>query len=254
MKLGFALVACNENTHYLDFWPSVKEAWERVVGIPCLMIYVGETLPESLQGENNVCHFKPIPGWPTATQAQVIRLLYPAVYKDIFHDAIILSDMDIIPLQKKWFVENLERFNTNQFVSLRGIAEQEKQVYMCYVAATPATFSDLFDVSTLEDVREKMIEWSNESPADGRHGGQGWCTDQIKLYQHITHWKWNQPERIGLVPWTSHFARLDRSKPTEWFEMTNELRIKLKESAYIDFHMPPVYMCRQQIKWILDTY
>lgn len=254
MKLGFALVACNENTHYLDFWPIVKEAWQRIVGIPCMMVYVGDELPEHLKNDPNVSLFKPIPGWPTATQAQVIRLLYPALYKDTFHDAIILSDMDIIPLQKSWFVDQLEEFQQNQFVSLRGIDEREKQIYMCYVAATPKTFSELFEVSTLDDIRAKMMEWSQESPADGRHGGKGWCTDQIKLYEHVMMWLGLQPDRVGLVPWTQQIPRLDRGNPDEWVRVAydDKLQQKLRNSMYIDFHMPPIYMCIGQVYQIVQ--
>jgi len=126
MKLSGVLVACNENTHYLDFWPVVKEAWWRVAGLPCVMVYVGESLPAHLVNDRAVVFFKAIPGWPTATQAQVIRLLYPALMKS--DGAIMLSDMDMIPLQKDFFVGGFEQFSPSKFVSLDGIDEGEKQI------------------------------------------------------------------------------------------------------------------------------
>jgi hypothetical protein len=43
------------------------------------MVYVGSDLPEELKNDPAVLHWKPSPCWPTATQAQVIRLLYPGL-------------------------------------------------------------------------------------------------------------------------------------------------------------------------------
>ena len=249
MKLSCVLVACNENTHYLDFWPAVKQAWWDIVNIPCLMVYVGHELPVHLQGEPAVIHFKPIEGWPTATQAQVIRLLYPALLKS--DGAVLLSDMDMIPLQSEWFHKGFEPFAENQFVSLRGIDEAEKQVYMCYVGAKPETWSQLFGIQSVEDVRARMTQWSKEFQADGEHGGQGWCSDQQILYAHIKHWMQEAPERVGLVPWTAQIPRLDRGNPMEWWNWSELLEEKLKNQAYVDFHMPPFEPFQQRIWQVL---
>ena len=79
LRVDTVLVACNENPLYLDFWPLVKLAWSQIVGIRAVLIYVGAELPPHLQEDSDVIFFKAIPSWPTATQAQCIRLLYPAL-------------------------------------------------------------------------------------------------------------------------------------------------------------------------------
>ena len=237
MKLSCVLVACNENTKYLDFWPAVKEAWWKVANLPCIMVYVGETLPKHLEKDPAVKFFKAIPGWPTATQAQCIRLLYPAILQT--QDAVMISDMDIIPLQRTFFTEGFQPFNNNQFVSLRGIDENEQQVYMCYVGATPSIWGELFSVSNENDIRNRIIELSRKYPADGSHGGQGWCSDQIELYQKVKLWQQLSPERVGLQPWTQEIPRLCRSNPYEWANFSETLEQNIKNSKYVDFHMPP---------------
>jgi len=236
MKLSSVLVACNENTRYLDFWPIVKEAWWKVAGLPCIMIYIGESLPTSLQGDPAVKLFKPIPGWPTATQAQCIRLLYPALLGG--DGAVMVSDMDMIPLQKDFFVNGFKSFNEHQFVSLRGADEKEKQIYMCYVGATPKVWGEFFGIRNEADVRNRLVEWSQKYPSDGRHGGEGWCSDQIELYTTVMLWQQVFPERIGFVPWTSQIPRLDRGNPDEWYIWNDLLHQNLKTKYYVDFHMP----------------
>lgn len=253
MKLSCALVACNENTHYLDFWPVVKESWWRIVGIPCVMVYVGAELPEHLVNDKAVIHFKPIEGWPTATQAQCIRLLWPALLQ--CDGAVVLSDMDMIPMQKDFFHDGFGKFTEQQFVSLRGIDEKERQIYMCYVGATPSTWSDLFGVKSEADVRQILTAWSQYTPADGEHGGEGWCTDQIMLYNRVKQWQaeTETTNRVGLIGWTAQIPRLDRGNPSEWWYWTPLLEEKIRNKAYVDFHMPPFDHFKPTIQKILDT-
>ena len=250
MKVSSALVACNENTKYLEFWPVVKRSWWEIIGLPCVMVYVGESLPECLKEDSAVIHFKPIDSWPTATQAQVIRLLYPALLK--CDGAVVLSDMDMIPLQRDFFINGFKKFETNQIVSLRGIDENEKQIYMCYVGATPQTWAELFQIRTKEDIYNVLKTWSAQTMADGTHGGLGWCSDQLILYEKVKGWQQSAPERVGLVPWTSEIPRLDRGQPYEWIQWSPLLEVKLQGDAYVDFHMPSYAQFKQQIDSVLD--
>ena len=250
MKLSCALVACNDNPKYLEFWPYVKRSWWEIVGIPCVMVYVGDELPEHLKDDPSVVHFPPVEGWPTATQAQVIRLLYPAILK--CDGAVVLSDMDMIPLQRDFFTQGFVQFKDDQFISLRGIDEQERQIYMCYVGATPKTWSDLFNIQSVANIRECMKQWASRVVADGEHGGQGWCTDQLILYTVVEGWLQKCPERIGLIPWTAQIPRLDRGAPHEWIQMDDELKTKIQSKLYVDFHMPPLRFCEAHLEYILS--
>ena len=250
MKLAAALVACNENPKYLEFWPVVKHAWWHVVGIPAIMVYVGEELPEDLKNDPAVIHFPPIPGWPTATQAQVIRLLYPALLKA--DGAVVISDMDIIPMQKNFFVDGFAQFREDQFVSLRGIDEGNKQVYMCYVGATPATWGKMFSVTSDMDICAHLSRLSAMVAADGKHNGEGWFTDQLILYNQVKIWLQSDSSKVGLIPWTAEIPRLDRANPEEWLNTNDEFLQRLRTSHYVDFHMPPFHLSKQFVMPIVE--
>jgi len=252
MKLSCVLVACNEKTQYLEFWPSVKRAWLEVAKLPCIMVYVGEILPNGLHGDPAVRWFKPIAGWPTATQAQCIRLFYPALLET--DGAVMISDMDMIPLQGDWFVNGFKQFEENQFVSLRGIDDEAKQIYMCYVGAIPKVWGEMFGITCEQDIRNRLTEWSQAHKSDGLRPVEpgrpyiGWATDQLELYRHVKAW---DPRRIGLLPFTAEFNRLCRSKPNEWMAMSKDLKLRLKERYYIDFHMPSYTDFSNQIDMIV---
>jgi hypothetical protein len=218
------------------------------------MVYVGNELPAMLEGDPAVVQWKPITSWPTATQAQCIRLLYPALLK--CDGAVILSDMDMIPMQKDFFVKDgFAKFSENQFVSLRGMYEDLKQVFMCYVGGTPKVWSELFGVRTQEDVYTIMKQWSQVFPSNGNHGGLGWSTDQLVLYTRMKEWQHVTPERLGLIPETPpnyREDRLDRGNPYEWFQWNSILEDKLQKNAYVDFHMPPYNEFKEQIDAVLE--
>ena len=235
MRLSTALVACNENMRYLQFWPLVKKAWYEVVGIPCIMVYVAEILPDILKADPAVIHFKPIQGWSTATQAQVIRLLYPALLKA--DGAILLSDMDMIPMQSEFFHSKIESAKPNQFVCLRGINEEIQQIYMCYVAATPSTFSRMFNIKQLDDIYERFNEFATIYKSDGLWDGVGWFSDQLILYKTV---KSEPIENLYINPYIDieKFPRLDRGAISEWVNPDESLHTCIKSGFYIDFHLP----------------
>ncbi len=246
MKLSCALVACNDNPKYLNFWPIVRQSWWDIVGIPAVMVYIGETKPEEYKDDPSILCFKPIEGWSTVTQAQVIRLLYPALLQ--CDGAVVISDMDMIPLQREFFVEGFEKFSDDQFVSLRGIDESQRQIYMCYCGATPKTWSDLFQIQSEQDILTRMEEWQTQMPIQvSKHAEAGWCFDQQKLYEHVYGWLIQDSKRIGLLPWTESFSRLDRANPQDWYRGNPFLATRIEMKDFIDFHMPPLEYFQSEI-------
>jgi hypothetical protein len=251
MKLSAALVACNENPKYLEFWPIVKYAWWHIVGIPAVMVYVGDVVPEDLKNDPAVIHFPPVPGWPTATQAQVIRLFAPGLLQT--DGAVVISDMDIVPLQREFFVDGFGQFKDNQFVSLHGINDAEQQVYMCYVGALPSVWRSLFLTNGFNDVRLHMTRLAEHIKSDGLHAGQGWLTDQLLLYKYVKERMVKDASSVGVLPLPTEFSRrLDRARPEEWVSLTDELKQKLVSSQYVDFHMPSYHYISSHVLPILD--
>lgn len=242
MKLGAVLLAVNDNPHYLQFWPAVRDCWLKIVKVPVFLAYVGETLPDSLKGDPYVTHFKwPTfkTEWPSATVAQCIRLLLPALLP--VDGAVLIGDIDCAPLNPEFFHAEVAKARDDQFVSLRGILEADKQVCMMYVAAHPKTWSEMFDIRHINDVYLALQGFARNYPADGKHGGKGWCSDQIELYRMVKAWQATKPNRIRINDWSWDIPRLCRSMPAEWVNGLSEpLKARIFHGHYIDFHMPPL--------------
>lgn len=255
MKLSCALVVCNENPSYLEFWPIVKKAWQEIVGIPVLLVYVGHELPPQLEGDTSVVCFPPIPMWHTATQAQCLRLLFPALIQ--CDGAILISDMDMIPLQPQWFHDTIEPFSNDSWVSYRE--SLGNQIVMCYCAATAQTWGDLFSVRSMEDIQMKLQEWATKWHTDGHRGGQGWTTDQEILFQTVSDAEVDgrMEKRLCILPDPYHHVcprpdRLDRAIPDEWIQFPPIVKNALKAKQFIDFHMPPYGTFQENLERICD--
>jgi hypothetical protein len=215
------------------------------------MIYIGDTLPSHLIGDSDVKLFQPIDDMPTATQAQMIRLLYPAIMD--CSGAVVISDMDLMPLNKDFFHKGFSYANKDQFVSLKAPMEDCKQVCMAYVGATPSTWSDFMKIKSIHDVRKRLEEWSEVYIANGLHGGRGWCSDQLELYKRVKSWEEICPNRLDISKWEWDYPRLDKMMPYEWIEINSYLETRILHFHYIDFHMPPIDKCSSQIEYILSV-
>jgi len=243
-----ALVACDLNPKYLDFWPVVKKAWNEIIEIPVTLILVADELPEHLKNDDSIILFKPLPNMYTAFQAQCIRNLYPALLEKEC-GSIIISDMDMIPLDKTYFMKSMKETN---FHIYRGIHPNIQQIWMCYCAATPLIWSQIFSCKTKSDVNEILIKWYKDSNYDNQRGS-GWCTDQIQLYQHVLNA--NQLKQIELQIETDQdtkFRHLDRIIPHEWINWNETLQTQLNHNVFTDFHMPEYQKYKDIIHRILD--
>ncbi len=119
----------------------------------------------------------------TAFQAQCIRLLYPAVLDT--EGAVLISDVDMVPLSRAYFHEPVERIDARHFLAYRDVLLPSGEIPICYNAALPAVWSEIFDVRSREDVRTRLSEWGTGLHYDGKHGGSGWHADQVILYRTL---------------------------------------------------------------------
>ena len=75
MKIDKVILASNNNSQYLDFWPLVSEAWKRLDVEPVL-IYTGK---EKIDLSGNIINFY-VEGLDPVFVAQNIRILAPALF------------------------------------------------------------------------------------------------------------------------------------------------------------------------------
>ncbi len=229
MKLKYAIVACNDNRAYLHFWPMVYSAWTRINVVPYLVLIANKT-PDDLQHKDNIVCFSPLQTINNETvstiwTAQTIRIYYPSILScldlDMAKDGILISDMDILPLNHAFFHESIQKHADNTFFCYRDVLRSEDMIPICYNVASQNVWRAVNKVTNLVEVRETMIDLYQKT-------NNRWTTDQETLWKMAQVYPQFESRTDDLDP---KFTRLDRADIQDGKEPTDN------QIMYGDFHM-----------------
>ena len=202
MKIDKVILASNDNQEYLDFWPLVSEAWERL-GVEPVLIYTGKDKID-LPGE--IIHFY-VEGIDPVFVAQNIRILMPALFPE--HNSIT-ADIDDLPLSRKYFIDNVKDIPDHMFIVYRWGFITETMIPICWTLAKGTTWQKIFNIKNENDIINKLISWY---PLNYRKGHKNWYTDQLKLKKYISKYDIANPrEVLYFTDQMLHFNRIDRSE------------------------------------------
>ena len=246
MRLGCCLVSSDLNPLYLDFFPIVRRVWVDLMGVPLKLALVSDRLPLSLNdAADDVILFPPIRGVKTTFQAQCLRLLLPALMDNQSRgDAVLISDIDMIPMSRGYYLDSIAELADSSFVVFRNKTPtiDPHQIAICYNAATLATWNALLGgIAGIGAVRERLEEWARDQNAyaDGRHGGTEWFADQRILFDLVTQWKQGtgRSRVVLLDDKKSGFRRLDRMDLISSGELSKSQARDISDHNFTDYHM-----------------
>lgn len=236
LRLTHALAASDLNPRYLDFWPLVRRAWAEIVGLEPVLVLVAEPgeVPDRLRDDPAVHVFPPLSGVHTAFQAQCIRLLYPALLSA--GEGVLISDADMVPMNRRYFHRPVLGVPRHHFVAYRDVYVASGEIPMCYNAALPETWREVFGVDSVDTVRARLAEWAADIDYAGVHGGAGWLTDQQILHRTLldharrTHRVWILDDHY------TGFRRLERAVLLKKGRLDERDRRLILRGSYTDFH------------------
>lgn len=215
------ILSSNENPMYLNFWPLVSQAWSKLIGIrPTLILIDENNLPiDTTYGD--VIRVNPIPGVSTASHAQVIRLLAPMYFEN---EICIISDIDMLPLNRDYFVNSVKNIPEDKFVVYRdrGYDPGSLRFPMCYNAGKGYLFKEIFKVKSIDDIPATIKMWVDQKC--------GWETDEVMLMRHVRSWNRFRSHCVFLGHTSMVPQRIDRAN---W----GYDKKKLAKNYYIDAHM-----------------
>ena len=228
-------MSCNNNLKYYSFYPYVKKIWEKILNIKCILIYIGDVIPDLLLPyQDDIIIFKPIENMDSVYIAQNIRLLYPALIK--CDDGVIIADIDIIPLSKKYFFEQIETYSNDSFINYtyEKKCDDVKEYYMCYNVALPNTWSKIFNIKSIDDINKTLKTWYTNINYnyDDKYRSKciGFHNDQLMLYKYVNEYK--DKDSIILIP--RKISRLEFTMIND----KNKLLYEVKNDIWYDFHIP----------------
>jgi hypothetical protein len=230
------LLASDLNPRYIESWRYTARAWREVAGVEPLLVLVGDPpeIPAEFANDPAVHVFPRLENVPTAFHAQCVRLLYPALVET--SGAVLISDMELVPLDPRYFHRPLSVLDERLFVSYRDLALDKHQIAIPYNAARPETWSEIFAIVSLESVRARLLEWATETEYSAVRGGEGWYTDQEKLYEYVMPWAEHTGRMWMLDDLYTGFNRLNRPELKRDGGVTATRRRELAARRYTDYN------------------
>jgi hypothetical protein len=233
MKLDCVLTATNLNPLYVEFIPYFIRTWKKAApSVDIKIVLIADEIPKEYEEYSQyIILFKPIEGISTAFISQYIRSLYPALLN--YEGGVMITDMDIFPMDGDYYIKNIEPFGNEKFIYYRDVLLNEGQIAMCYNAATPQVWSEIFNIKTTEDIIQRLKDVNSKILYDNQHGSKGWYTDQIDLFQAVSNWNKNTNNFVYLKDADTKFDRLNREYN---FVLNNFIITNIKNKVYKDYH------------------
>lgn len=246
MIIDTCIIASDLNENYIGLYPYVREAWSKF-NIRVILILVASYIPiDMIQYKEDIILFHPIPNIHSAFQAQIIRLLYPAL---LDNKNIIISDMDIIPLSRKYFVDNIKSYDSDSIIVFRNVYIERNMYSMCYIAVNTNIWKNVFHITNIDQITSYMQEWY-DSNYTGQKNCSGWFTDQLMLYKYINN---SNQKIIILDDKITQFSRIDKRNKKYILDNINKIYQEIIDEKHTDFHViRPYIKYKHIIKKIVD--
>lgn len=246
MKLDYVITAVNENKTYLDFLPIFVKTWNKLYpNVIVKVVLIAQKIPnELLAYKDSILLFEPIKNVSTAFTSQIIRILYPSIIN--CKNGVLITDIDMLPMNNSYYTKNIASIGNNKFVQYRGnILSDKKQIPICYNIATPETWSDIFGVSSLRDIRSFIKKVSDDNIIVEGRGKKGWFLDQLTLHHKVIKWDAKTNNYVRLNESQTGFERLCRSQN---FDLKSR-RKDIVAGKYTDYHCYAPMSKYGEINW-----
>lgn len=163
MRLDRIIVSSNENMDYLEFSKIIGPAWKKLlpdvkVTLLCVTDKDKNEFLDISKFYDDVIFLPNVENIPSGNQAMASRMLIAATetYKD---ETIMLSDIDMLPLNKDFFIDSIANISDDKFVVLGGNAYNNSIKFpICYMIAKQQTFTEILNPGKMEykDLVERM--------------------------------------------------------------------------------------------------
>jgi hypothetical protein len=240
MFLTDVVTATNMNPTYYKFIPIFIKCWKKLFpSINIHIVVVADELIDELQPyKEHLKLFKPIDNVETSFIAQNIRLFYPALLKEA-KGGIIITDMDMVPMNTSYYVEPIKDISNDKFVCYRPLSCVGKnEMVICYNIAHQNTWSQIFNINTENDIIDRILSIYQKDKYFGKnaniHYKPYWITDQLYLYEKTQEWN-VKTNNLVILDDKNMMNRIDKTN-TNPFNMEEHF-VDISNGFYSDFHM-----------------
>lgn len=202
MKPTKAIVSCNDDPFYREFWEPVSRAWANL-GIEPVLAYIGKNPPAHAAG--TVIQIDPVHDVAINTQAQWGRFHFTQTELDTVW---IVSDIDMIPCSRSYFIDLAEPYPDGIVINTNP--GPDHYLPACYNIGTGSAFKRCLNMP--DNFNESLalvtaFKSRGHRPAGKDELLENWFVDELYLGSR---WEWITPvtrpggfcsRRIDRIQW-----------------------------------------------------
>ena len=238
MKIDLAIHSSDSNPFYLDFWPLVSKVWKQKFGIEPLLVYIDENHDIPIdETYGKVIKMKPVKDVPVYLQCLWIRYWIPSQFPE---KVCILSDIDMFPISKTYFVHQIANVSDEKYVHLNP---NHQYIPSCYHVAKGKYYTQVFKLhSTWEESIRFLHSLDMGTPHSIKEGEimHQWGVDE----HYATECLRTYPDQSLFVLIPRKHQRIDR---TQWVYSPHLMR----RDVYADSHSVRPYS-HPTVKMLVD--
>lgn len=266
MKINRVLIGADDNPLYLPFLPIVSLAWQKLLGIKPTLAYVPsdgkikDWMKEYCQDIVVYDIPKEIKRGSAATFCA--RLLIRAIWKE---DICMVSDLDMIPLQKDIFLNLPKNFTKDNFLSIGYDAFKNgdgsptdpavknsnfRKFPSCYTIATSNVWKEIINPRDLAE-NELLNSWHDHRDFDAQESPvkSHYFCDESLMRALVQKWNPSRDRVIGVDRGANLGVMDGRIDRANW----QVDKKKLEAGNFVDAHCPrPFSQYRDSLKLITD--
>jgi hypothetical protein len=265
MKIDKIIVSVDDS-HYQYFWPAIATVCKKVLNITPVLFKLDEEESDFYNDSYGlVKKIKKVQKFQTSIQGQLLRLYGTKYFQD---EVCLISDIDMMLLNKKYFVDDLKSFSDDSYIIFTSDGYDlnrrecrdlfDFEVYpMCYHAAKGKIFTEILENDgDFEKFLNKVITYKIPNKKE-------WYSDEIYLSSMIN-LKYNNyeihklkrgyqddfyiPNRIEKYNFPVDYRNNNEMKSNN-LKLGNYDKEKLKNGYYIDCHCVRPYGWYEKEIW-----
>jgi hypothetical protein len=205
MKIDCVLTSTNMVNKYIEFIPLFIKSWQKLLPyIDVKIILISDYIPDMYKKySNNIILYNENKNVSNKFISQYIRILYPSILN--YKNGVIITDIDMIPINEKYFVDKIINYSNDKFIVYRNIMSNVEQIPICYNIATPKIWSNIMKINSINDISNNIKNIFCRINYENIKGGKGWGVDQMELYNILK----NNKNIVYLEE--NNFSRLNRA-------------------------------------------
>lgn len=227
MKINKVILSSDSNILYIDFWESVSKVWKEKFNIDPILLLVSNDNIDMDQTYGKVLRFNIIEELPIYLQTLWIRYWATSLFED---DICIISDIDMYPLSKKYFIDQIKDIDDDKYVHINPCYQSYGTLPSCYHIAKGSLYKEILNLhDKWEDSINHLFNLNTGRDPGGELSSKNhWFADEIYSSNKIFNYKEKNPDKIKFL-YREEGRRIDRSS---WIYDEN----KLSEGWYYDSH------------------